>query len=100
MAKEALKVLLIENDDAFARAVSGMLDQARDTVASTVTAASLDEAMVKLSAEKFGVVLLEFFLPDGAGLLNISLLKEKAPHVPIIVVGATDDEALAEKLMT
>jgi sigma-B regulation protein RsbU (phosphoserine phosphatase) len=99
MATEALKVLLIEHDDAFARAVCGMLDQARDTVGSTVIAASLDEAMVKLSVERFGVIVLEFFLPDGAGLVNISLLKEKVPHVPIIVVGATDDETLAVEVV-
>ena len=95
MQSEPLKVLLIEHDEAFARAVSGMLDQARDTVGGVIIVPSLTEAIGKLSADKFGVVLLEFFLPDGAGLLNISLLKERAPLVPVIVVGAADDETLA-----
>lgn len=95
MATEPLKVLLIEHDEAFARAVSGMLDQARDTVGAVVATASLEEAIARLSTEKFDVILLELFLPDGAGLLNISLLKEQAPHVPIIAIGAADDETLA-----
>ncbi len=92
METEPLKILLIENDDAFARVVSGMLDQARVTV---ITVASLEEALARLAQDAFNVVLLEFFLPDGAGLLNISLLKERAPQVPVIVVGAADDETLA-----
>ena len=92
METEPLKILLIENDDAFARVVSGMLDQARVTV---ITVASLEEAVARLAQDAFDVVLLEFFLPDGAGLLNISLLKERAPQVPVIVVGAADDETLA-----
>ncbi len=95
MAAEALKVLLIENDEAFARAVCGMLDQARDTVGAVVSVASLEEAVAQLAQDTFDVVLLEFFLPDGAGLLNISLLREQAPYVPVIVVGAADDETLA-----
>jgi phosphoserine phosphatase RsbU/P len=93
--RHALRVLLIEHDEAFARAVSGMLDQARETVGSVVVAASLKEGITRVAQEAFGVILLEFFLPDGAGLANIPVLKAAAPHVPIIVVGATDEEAIA-----
>ena len=93
--RHALRVLLIEHDEAFARAVSGMLDQARETVGSVVVAASLEEGIAWLRQEAFGVILLEFFLPDGAGLVNIAVLQAAAPEVPIIVVGATEDEAIA-----
>ena len=58
-------------------------------------AASLEEGLARLAEEAFGVILLEFFLPDGAGLVNIPVLQTAAPQVPIIVVGATDDEAIA-----
>jgi len=93
--RHALRVLLIEHDEPFARAVSGMLDQARETVGSVVVATTLEEGIVWLAQEAFGVILLEFFLPDGAGLVNIALLQDAAPEVPIIVVGATEDEAIA-----
>jgi len=92
---QAIRVLLIEHDEAYARTVSEMLEQGRDTVGGVVAVPSLAEAIRKLTVEQFSVVLLEFFLPDGAGLLNISLLKEQASHVPVIVVGAVDDESLA-----
>lgn len=95
MQPDQLKVLLIEHDEAFARAISGMLDQVPDLVGSVSVAATLEEGIALLVREPFNVVLLEFFLPDGVGLLNIPLLKEKAPRVPIIVVGAEDDETIS-----
>lgn len=93
--RESLRILLIEHDEAFARAVSGMLDQARETVGSVVTVPSLAEALGLISREEFGVILLEFFMPDGAGLANIAVLQDAAPHTPIIVLGAADDETIA-----
>ncbi|MEI2727004.1 MAG: hypothetical protein V9H26_26925 [Verrucomicrobiota bacterium] len=48
-----------------------------------MSAASLEEGIARLAAEAFGVILLEFFLPDGAGLANISVLEDggaAGPH--------------------
>ncbi len=93
--RQALRILLIEHDEAYARAISGMLDHARETIGGVVAVASLAEAMGCLAEENFGVILLEFFLPDGAGLANIAVLQDAAPHIPVIVLGAADDEAIA-----
>lgn len=93
--RQPLKVLLIEHDEAFSRSISGMLDQAAETISSVVVAPSLQEAIGHIRQQHFAVILLEFFLPDGAGLANIAVLLEAAPQSPIIVVGTADDEALA-----
>ena len=90
-----LKILLVEHDEPFARAVSGMLESAHDTVGSVVVADSLEGAVARLGEAEFDVILLEFFLPDGAGLLNIPVLRERAAHTPVVVFGAVDDEAFA-----
>jgi sigma-B regulation protein RsbU (phosphoserine phosphatase) len=95
MQAEPLKVLIIENDAAFSRAVKGMLDQTLDTPVTVAAATSLNEGLAKLQASPFDVVILEFFLADGAGLANVPLLKDKALRVPIIVVGSADDESIA-----
>lgn len=99
MDSERLKVLVIEHDEAFARAVSGMLEGAKETIASVTVAGSLGLAVARLAEESFNVIILEFFLPDGAGLLNIAVLRERAPRVPVIVFGAADDEAFALEAM-
>ena len=73
MREQLLRVLLIEHDDASARAIAGMLEQARETVGEVATTSTLDQAIVRLAAEQFDVVILNFFLPDGTGPLNIAL---------------------------
>ena len=87
--------MIVEHDEPFARAVSGMLEGAPDTVGCVVVAGSLEAAVDRLVETQFDIILLEFFLPDGAGLLNIPVLREHAPHTPAIVFGAVDDEAFA-----
>ncbi len=89
------KVLLIEHDAAYAEALRGMLEQSTDTVEGVEAVSSLAEGLLRLSETEFGIIILEFFLPDGAGLLNIALLKQQSPFVPVIVIGAADDEAIA-----
>jgi sigma-B regulation protein RsbU (phosphoserine phosphatase) len=95
MQQEQLRILLIEDDEAFARAVTGMLEQAREIVGSVTVAPSLEAALAQLARASFDVVILDFFLVDGAGLPNIAMLKAAAPRASVIVVGAADDEAIA-----
>ena len=40
------------------------------------------------------VVLLDLTLPDGEGLTTLTTVRTKAPRLPIVVLTATDDEAL------
>lgn len=95
MQTEPLRVLLIEHEDASARVIGGLLESVRESISQLVVTQTLETGVTQLASGTFDVVLLEFFLPDGAGLSNIHLLKAAAPHLPIIVVGAVDDEAIA-----
>ena len=95
MEQERLKVLLIEHDASLAGAISSMLEQAPDTVGEVAIVSTLEAGLACLKEANADVVLLEFFLPDGAGLANLPLLRAAAPHVPIVVLGSVDDEAMA-----
>ena len=95
MQQEQLKILLIEDDEAFARAVTGMLEQQREVVGSVTVTQSLETALAQLAQSPFDVVILEFFLKDGAGLPNIAVLRAAAPRASVIVVGSEDDEVIA-----
>jgi sigma-B regulation protein RsbU (phosphoserine phosphatase) len=99
MSAEPIRVLLVEHEEAFARALAGMLEQAREAVREVVWVPSLTEALARLARERFDVILLEFFLPDGAGLPNIALFKERAPDVPLIALGGVDEESLAVEVV-
>ncbi len=95
MQQEQFRVLLIEHDASLAGAISSMLEQAPDMVREVAIVPTLDGGLARLRDAAFDAVLLEFFLPDGAGLANIPVLRATAPRVPIVVIGSVDDEALA-----
>jgi sigma-B regulation protein RsbU (phosphoserine phosphatase) len=95
MASEQLNILLIEHDPDFARYLGEMLGQARDLTANMRWAADLTTGLSELHATTFDAAMLDLYVPDGAGLANIPLIRGQAPHVPIIAVGESDDEIVA-----
>jgi sigma-B regulation protein RsbU (phosphoserine phosphatase) len=95
MPPEPLKVLLIEHDESFARSLTGMFGQTQLPVNRVEHVNTLPLGLEKLAGNGFNVVILDFFLPDGAGSANIGMLRDTAAQVPIIVVGGADDEAVA-----
>ncbi len=78
MPQEQLKILLIEHDPGFARYVGEMLGQARDLTAEMWPAADLEAGLSELQAKAFDSVLLDIYVPDGAGLANILLIRAQA----------------------
>jgi sigma-B regulation protein RsbU (phosphoserine phosphatase) len=95
MPSEQLKILLVEHDPDFARYMGEMLGQVRDLAISMRWAADLTTGLSELHATTFDAVMLDLYVPDGAGLANIPLIRSQAPHVPIIAVGESDDEIVA-----
>jgi phosphoserine phosphatase RsbU/P len=95
MPPEQLKILLIEHDPDFARYMSEMLGQVRDLTVNVQWAADLRAGLSELEATTFDAAMLNLYVPDGAGLTNIPLIRGQSPHVPIIAVGESDDEIVA-----
>ncbi|HOX59251.1 MAG TPA: SpoIIE family protein phosphatase [Candidatus Paceibacterota bacterium] len=92
MPQELLKILLIEHDPGFARYVTEMLGQARDLAAEIWLANDLAAGLSELQTRTPDAILLNIYVPDGAGLANIPLVKAQAPQIPIIAVGDSDDD--------
>jgi PAS domain S-box-containing protein len=95
MAQQQLRILLIEHDPGFTRAVGEMLGKARDIRAEMSTAPNLHTGFSVLARHHFDLVMLDVAVPDGAGLANIALLKAEAPRLPIIAAGEADSETVA-----
>ncbi len=95
MPPERLKILLIEHDPGFARSLSEMLGQARELSAMVCSAPDLNAGLSALKGDRFDVVVLDAYVPDGAGMANVALVRAQAPELPIIVAGEADDEAVA-----
>jgi len=99
MAKEILKVLLIEHDEGFARYAVEMLGQARELEIESRAVPDLQSGLQALREMEPHVVLLDLVVPDGAGLGSLFLLRAVAPHVPVVICGEPDEEVIALEAM-
>lgn len=95
MAADRLKVLLIEHDPGFARELGSMLSQAHDLSAEVIESGDLHAGLSAVGRNHWDVVLVDLSVPDGAGLANVGLIRSRAPDVPVIVAGESDDETVA-----
>ncbi len=89
-----IRVLLVEDDDAYAALVRAQLSHAT-TAIGLERVTNLTEAIAFLDREKFDAVLLDLGLPDSFGLETFDRLNAAAGTVPIVVLTAHDDDAAA-----
>ncbi|WP_018410423.1 sigma-54-dependent transcriptional regulator [Methyloversatilis thermotolerans] len=94
----AARVLLVEDESLFARAVTRRLDSAGYACEHAMTMAQAREAIGRFAPD---VVLLDIRLPDGQGLDLLPELNSEARSVPVIVLtayGEVEDAVRAMKL--
>lgn len=91
-----VRVLLVE-DSATDAMILDLAIQATGFCSSTKTATSMREARQLLRTEEFDVVVTDLRLPDSDGIRTVRELLWVAASVPLVVVSANDDDALAEQ---
>ena len=91
-----IRVLLVEDNPTDVFLLQELLAEAWSTSSFRVTHVErLGAAVQRLAAERFDVILLDFGLPDSLGLDTFTTLYTQAPEVPIVVLTALSDEAVA-----
>ena len=95
---ESLKVLLIGDDKHMARAVANKLHAAGQKYKVTI-APTMEAGLSRLAANSFGVILFELPTANAAGLFQVTFLATKAPALPIVVLGPTNDETFAVEVI-
>jgi diguanylate cyclase (GGDEF)-like protein len=95
----SMKLLLVEDnfDDADFLAASLRRHRVQDLALSHV--GTLRDAVARLQAERFDVVLLDLHLPDGSGLECIDTIQEAESGTPIVVLSGRDDEKFALSIL-
>ena len=90
------RLLLVEDDDDHVVLVRSLITTFRTAAPwEIVRASSLREAMELVGDVDPACVLVDLGLPDASGLQAVSELRALAPHHPIVVVTATDDDDLS-----
>ena len=92
MAASTIKVLLVEDETAYAHAVKEFLPAPCFHIRH---ARSFGDARDCLMQESFDVALLDLTLPDSSGLKTFTDLKSAAPEIPVLVISGVTDESLA-----
>ena len=95
METKPIQVLLVEDNAADSRLLRELLKEITTAEFELTVSTRVSEAVTKLGAGSFDVVLTDLSLPDSHGLSAFRLLHETASSVPIIVLSGVDDETLA-----
>jgi len=89
-----IRVLLVEDDDAYALLVQRQLTASSESIALR-RVSTLVDAVAAIDSGPADAVLLDLGLPDSFGLETVERLHGAAGAVPIIVLTAQDDDAMA-----
>ena len=92
--RELVTVLLVEEDVRLARLVAGVLQEA-DGEFRVEHVARLSWALTRLARPGVNLVLADPDLPDSAGAATVRMLRRAMPDIPLIIVSAADDVAVA-----
>ena len=91
MPKTPLKILLIEDDAAFAFIVKRTIVTIRSDYLVTHVV-RIENALQELARETFDVVLTDLTLPDASGLESVQKLRAFSPDLPLIVLTSLESE--------
>lgn len=79
------RVLVVEDDDAIRTVIVQALRRAGYDVTAVGTLAALDQALASGTPD---VLVSDVKLPDGDGLEHLSLIAERCPGLPVIILSA------------
>ena len=95
MASPRITVLLIDDEPDYARVLRERLSREVSFSFNVESASSLDEGRERLARDRADVVLLDLNLPESRGLETYLMVHAQVPEIPVIVLTAIDNDALA-----
>src|ERR1700722_12377260 len=100
MNKRSIKVLLlVEDNPADVRLLREMFQEQNSLRTELTQVETMREAETHLAGSAVDIILLDLGLPDAQGLESIRRARAVAPHVPLVVLTALDDEAMAAQAL-
>ncbi len=92
---ELIRVLLIEDELDYARSLQERLAREAHQSAVVRPVGSLQEGLSVLAKGEADVVLLDLYLPESRGLETYERIVSQAPEIPVVILTAVDNDALA-----
>lgn len=95
---QTVRVLLLEDDDEYQRLLQRYLQKAENDYAIECVP-TVAEAVGRLRAARFDVVLSDLDVPDSKGLSTIARLREHSGPTPIIALTGLDDDQTEKAIL-
>ena len=86
-----INVVLIEDNPGDARLIREMLREVDATAFTVSHLPRLSEAFTAMERSRPDVILLDLALPDSVGLKTLQTVRDRVPHVPIVILSGLDD---------
>jgi two-component system cell cycle sensor histidine kinase/response regulator CckA len=96
-AKADFHILLVEDTPEDAVLMAALLQKPRGATFRLETAESLSQGLERLSRGGIDAIILDLNLPDSRGLETFERVQELDPTVPILILTALQDEAIADQ---
>jgi diguanylate cyclase (GGDEF)-like protein len=90
-----LRTLLIEDSAGDAALMKRMIARSSPVRIKVEVCGTLADGLARVNQGELDLIVLDLTLPDSAGLATVSHVHAAAPSVPVVVLSAHDDEALA-----
>jgi len=85
-------VLIVSDTLTDAELLKKTLAVARDSDFHVKRCMTLGEAVAQVSLKKIDIILADLFLSDSQGIATFNTLHELVPTIPIMIIGAQDEE--------
>lgn len=96
---QRMRVLLVEDSDLDATLFCDQLETVQGYEFDILTTTTVGEALVTLRTNDFEVVVLDLTLPDAWGLTAFDVMRQAAPHLPLVILTGSEDRSLSIKAL-
>jgi signal transduction histidine kinase len=92
---DKLSIMLLEDDLSYQKIVTTVLASSKNPLFEVHTAEELRAAINALAEQDFDLLIADLNVPDSSGLDTFFALRAEAPEVPIMVLSAHEEDAIA-----
>lgn len=89
------EILIVDDDDVIRDTLNELLSETY----SCQTAETAENALARLEAQAFDVLLTDISMPGLSGLELLGRVREKYPQTPVIIISGISDEEHAQGLI-
>jgi response regulator RpfG family c-di-GMP phosphodiesterase len=91
----AMRVLMIEDNQADARLIETLVDRFQKNVISILHAPDLSSGLSRIDQDRVEALLLDLSLPDSEGLDTFLQVYEHSPNLPVVILTGTKNDEMA-----